>query len=347
MVEDPDGPETGPRRASVPALEHVANRPIAHHVVDAMVATGIENIVVATSTQHADQVRGSLTGGQMPTRVRFQYVEDAAPLDLGMAVRLAAPLVGRAQCIVHSATGLMGEQLEPLLDHVDGSSPDAMLIVHQGPAAYGFLNSATRAMLHVAELDSQRDALGLAGVMMFGPGAIQHAADSAWWSGHEVDLTLIAGCIGASGGTLKVRSTRTWYRYSGCAHDLLDLNRLVLDRLESQHRRPEAGNRIEGRVHIDDTASINASVIVGPVVIGAGAQISDSYIGPYTAVGPDARIEAAEIERSIISSGATIRHIGSRLAGSVVGRNARVFRDFTVPRGMRLRVGDDTEVAFS
>ena len=43
--------------------------------------------------------------------------------------------------------------------------------------------------------------------------------------------------------------------------------------------------------------------------------------------------------------GASITHIGGRLVGSVVGRDARVFRDFSLPRALRLNVGDGGEVA--
>jgi glucose-1-phosphate thymidylyltransferase len=105
------------------------------------------------------------------------------------------------------------------------------------------------------------------------------------------------------------------------------------------------GNRVEGRVVIGEHASIRASVIVGPTVIGRGARIQDAYIGPYTSIGAEARVEGAEIERSIISGGASITHIGGRLVASVVGRDARIFRDFSLPRALRLRVGDSTEVA--
>ena len=71
----------------------------------------------------------------------------------------------------------------------------------------------------------------------------------------------------------------------------------------------------------------------------------DSYIGPYTSIGADVRIEGAEVERSIILPGASIMHIGGRLVGSVVGRDARVFRDFSLPRALRLNVGDGGEVS--
>jgi hypothetical protein len=40
-----------------------------------------------------------------------------------------------------------------------------------------------------------------------------------------------------------------------------------------------------------------------------------------------------------------VMHIGGRLVASIVGHDARVFRDFSLPRAMRLRVGDGNEVA--
>lgn len=104
-------------------------------------------------------------------------------------------------------------------------------------------------------------------------------------------------------------------------------------------------NRIEGRVQIHPTATVTTSVIVGPVVVGEGAEVFNAYIGPYTSIGAQARIEGAEIERSIVSPGASIVHVGARLVSSLVGRGAHVFRDFSLPRAMRLCVGEGDEVA--
>jgi glucose-1-phosphate thymidylyltransferase len=167
-----------------------------------------------------------------------------------------------------------------------------------------------------------------------------------WTAGGDVDLTALAHRIADVGGTFHVRLADAWRRYAGSPVELLELNRIVLDRLEGEQRLPDsAGNRIEGRVQIHERATVRCSVIVGPAVIGPGAYIADAYIGPYSSIGAGARIEGAEIERSIVCTGASIMHIGSRLAGSVIGRNARVFRDYSLPRALRLRVGDGTEVA--
>ena len=350
VVED-DGTRVGPvRSCGATALEHIANRPIAHHVLDALEAAGAEEVIVISSAAMAGDVRECLAAPERPSDKRLRHVEHRGPLDLSTALRLAAPIVDRAPCIVHLASGLLGEPLAPCLDQLQGDSPDAVMFVHQGPAPDEHLSSATQEMLHIAELDPERAALGIAGVWLFGPGALNHLSAAwqaaAWQEGGAVDPANVVERISAEGGSFHVRLVDTWRRYAGDAADLLELNRIALDRLESElHRPSNHGNQIEGRVRIDERASVRASVIVGPVVIGPEAYVADAYIGPYTSVGAGARIEGAEVERSIICAGASITHVGGRLMASVVGRDARIFRDFSLPRALRLRIGDGTEVA--
>jgi glucose-1-phosphate thymidylyltransferase len=76
-------------------------------------------------------------------------------------------------------------------------------------------------------------------------------------------------------------------------------------------------------------------------------EISDAYIGPYTSIGSGVVIENAEVEHSIILPGASIRHLGGRLEASIVGVDARIFRDFRLPRALRLNVGEGAEVALT
>jgi glucose-1-phosphate thymidylyltransferase len=56
-------------------------------------------------------------------------------------------------------------------------------------------------------------------------------------------------------------------------------------------------------------------------------------------------LEGAEVEHSIVLAGATIRHVGRRLEGSLIGRDVRIRHDFALPRGLRLTVGDRAEIS--
>jgi glucose-1-phosphate thymidylyltransferase len=334
---------------SVPATEHVANQPIAHHVLDALEDAGVSEVVVASSRRNADTVRECL---EMRDRrgASLRFVHQEAPLDFSSALGLVAPMIEEAPCIVHAAGGLLAEPLAPLARCLD-DGPDAVLMVHHGPSPDQRLSATAQSLLHLAELDPSRSALGVAGVWAFGPGAMLSAVGAGptmalgGAGGTDIDLTLVAQRITSAGGTIHVRLVDVWRAYRGEAVDLLELNRIVLDQIKTDVPQGIGdGNRIEGRVRIDDTASVRGSVLVGPVVIGPMATVCDAYIGPYTAIGAGARVEGAEIERSIICARASVSHVGARITASVVGRDARVFRDFSLPRALRVRIGDGAEL---
>ncbi|HEX5194095.1 MAG TPA: hypothetical protein VFW09_14935 [Solirubrobacteraceae bacterium] len=331
----------------VPAVEQVANRPIAHHVLDALESVGAVDVIVATSERCAERVRRCLASRQAPPGSALRFVSRPGPVDLASALCMAAPLVGRAPCIVHAAGGLLAEPLAQVTAGLNGR-PDAIIAVHHASSPDQPLSPTAQSLLHLAELDPSRSALGVAGVWAFGPGAVQLAANGGLAGGDlttGVDLTMVADRISSAGGAINVRQVDVWRTFRGGATDLLELNRIVLDRIEAD--LPPSiceGNRVAGRIRVHRTASVTDSVLVGPAVIGPGAQISDAYIGPYTAIGAGCRIEGAEIERSIVSPNARVSHIGSRITDSVVGPGARLFRHFSMPRALRVRVGADAEL---
>lgn len=340
---DPCASRNGTR---VAALEVVANRPIVHHVLDALVSAGVRELIALVPAPLLAEAGECIRAYGDPVARGLRCVELAADSGLASGLVEAAPIVGSSACVVHCANGLVGEPLAPFVDQLQDGGADVVLLVHEGATGKERLSEASRRLLHVAELDPERTALGVTGVCLLGEGALSQAARAQWDSGPEVDLAAVADRVVAGGGVLHTRVVDTWRCYNGEALDLLELNRIALDDLEPDVSQGlYKGNLIEGRVQIDETAQIQGSVIVGPTIIGPGARIADAYIGPYTSIGGNVRIEGVEVERSIISPGASVMHVGGRLVASVVGRDARVFRDFSLPRAFRLRVSDGDEVA--
>ncbi|HEY6397974.1 MAG TPA: NDP-sugar synthase [Solirubrobacteraceae bacterium] len=346
VVEDVDTRAYATGSAAPVALAHVANRPIAHHAIDALREAGVEELVIACPSEHAREIGESLQHCGFHSPSRLHYVMQPAPLCLGDALRLAVPIIDGEPCIVHLANGLVDGSLSPLVGRLS-DTPDVVLTVQQSPLAGDRLSLATQRVLHL-ELDPARGTgLGVGGAWLFGPGALRPAQGAGWHAGMKLDLTSVRERVRAAGGRVEVQLVSAWRSFAGDAPDLLEVNRIALDRLETDARRPRSdGNRIEGRVQVNRSALVRSSVIIGPSVIGPDARIVDAYIGPYTAIGAGACIEGAEIERSIIAAGASVMHLGGRMEGSVVGRNSRIFRDFSLPRALRIRGGDGTEVAF-
>ena len=324
----------------IPALEHVANRPIAHHVLDAMLAAGADQLVIAGTAGVLVDVRACLSRYRSRS-VRLDYAGcDEGDDSIGL-FRAAARLVGAAPCIVHVGEGLLDHPIAPYVESLQRRSLDLVVLCQGFSSARGPHGSGRKHTVVPIVRSIPRDAA----IGVFGPGAFRHACQRDPRAG-PLGLGMLAQQLSEQGEQVQVSLADGWRSYGGDPQELLELNRLALDLLAPQMRHvSDQQNQIEGRVHIDRTASVTASVIVGPVVIGEDAEVTNAYLGPYTSVGAGARIEGAEIERSIISPGATVMHVGPRLVSSLVGRDAHVFRDFSLPRAMRLRVSQGDEVA--
>jgi glucose-1-phosphate thymidylyltransferase len=329
----------------LPAAAHVATEPIARHALAALRDAGVGRVVVVCPERVLPLVRGCL-GDPRRDGVELCFVDQPDNVGVGGALRGAAPILDGAPCLVHVAAGLSSQPLAPLATELRGG-PDALVTVHHSETPGDRLADAAVSLPGLAELEPGRSALRMAGVWGFGPGGLSAVAAGSDPSpgSDELELAAIAERIAAAGGQLRIRVLDGWRGYRGRPSELLELNRLVLDRLDGDSpRRGRDGNRIEGRVQIHADASVRDSVIAGPVVIAAHARVANAYIGPYTAIGRRATIEGAEVERSIIADGASVVHVGARITASVVGPGARVFRDFSLPRALRLHVGGDAEV---
>jgi glucose-1-phosphate thymidylyltransferase len=162
------------------------------------------------------------------------------------------------------------------------------------------------------------------------------------------DLSGVLAALAGDEDRLGVETASRWWVFDGTLDGVLDGNRQVLEDLEPLLDVASLTDaRVQGRVHIHPTAEIESSTIRGPVVIGAQAQIRHAYIGPYTSIGEAVEVEGAELENSVVLPRARIRFVGRRIEASVVGADAHIRRDFSLPQAVRLWVGDGAEIGLA
>ena len=326
--------------------QRVANRPIVCHALETLGAIGVADIAVVALPPAMAAVQACLERDPAALRPRFIALTSGA--DLPRALQAAAEFVGDEPAVLHSPDGLLGDGADDVARLLVDDGPDLTLLLHRSPTPCNGLGPATERLLRIAELDGSPNRLALTGVSVFGPGALRRSATAAAGAARVDDLVAAAEAFADAGGRLEAAIVRGWHQYRGNPLDLLELNRIVLDRQAARcEARDHGNNRIEGRVIIDASADVTDSIILGPCIIGPGARVANAYIGPYTSIGANAEIEGAEIVRSIVAEGVRILHVGGRIEGSTIGRRANIFRDFGLPRAMRLHVGDDVEVALN
>lgn len=334
---------TTPTDSFQAGLQRVANRPILCHALDRLRDAGVGEVALVIPAEGQEEIEACLAteGPELRTRC-FTHEHDQHCVALAAAI----DALGEAPCIVRPPDGLLVKSLASFVEMLSVDAPDLVVLVRKGSPDTDSIGLATRRLLRLSQSSSPPGTVqSPSGVYLFGRGALLRARELGWRDGSEPPLVRVAERLIADGGSVRVEYVEGWMRSTGKSADLLEMNRVLLDELRPQAEPIQGSeNRIEGAVVVDPSACVESSVIIGPAIIGPGALVIESYIGPYTSIGPQAHLEGAEVERSIILAGASIMHVGGRLVASVVGRDARVARDFSLPRAMRLTVGDGGEV---
>jgi glucose-1-phosphate thymidylyltransferase len=255
------------------------------------------------------------------------------------------PIAGRA-LIRHAVRWLCDAGIDEILIAVDPALAEEIVMAVGDPGVtlhYALLKDRSDAAL----LDTARATLGDGPVLV-------HLADSLLSDG----VAPQAGATYTSGGQVvahflgddsgpRIELDGAW-RYDGTIDGVLEANTIALDGLKRGRIGADHSNAVvEGRVSIHPTAILEGAKIRGPVSIGPGAQIVETYVGPYTSIGADVRLEGVEIEHSIVLPGAQIRYPGRRLEASMVGEGAQIGRDYSLPSALRLRVGPSSEIQLS
>ena len=325
----------------------VANRPLLLHALDAILAAELSEVAVITNVNIAPTVRRVLEEGWRSDRLHVELIDCPAADGLRAGLAVAASFVGQQPFLLHLADNLHEDRLGGLLDG-PGLGPGDVRVLTCGPpesACSRLTEESVRPLVEPLARDHPRaEPLDHAGVYILGQGAMELAAPF----GSLLEPASLIDALGQLGGSVSTHPSQGGqggWRLGNRVDGWLEGNRIALERLQVEPPRARVlDSDIQGKVAIDPSAEVRSCVLRGPAVIGPMARLSDAYVGPYSSVGTGVRIEAAEIEHSIILPGASIKHLGVRLEASIIGAHARVFRDFRLPRALRLNLGDDAEV---
>ncbi|MFJ2028452.1 glucose-1-phosphate thymidylyltransferase [Streptosporangium sp. NPDC087985] len=334
---------------SAKQLVPVANKPVLFYGLEAIAAAGIREIAIVVGDTQAEIEAAVGDGSALGLRVT--YLRQHAPLGLAHAVLIARDYLGDDDFVMYLGDNFIVGGIRDIVDRFARDRPSAQIMLTQvgDPRQFGVaeLDAGGRVVgLEEKPADPKSD-LALVGVYLFTPVIHEAVAelkpswrgeleitDAIQWlikEGHEVESTVISG----------------YWKDTGNVTDMLEVNRLVLESLDGRvSGRVDGASELIGRVVVEPGAVVERSRIVGPVIIGAGARVLDSYVGPFTSIAADCVISASEIEYSIVLPRSSISGV-SRIEASLIGHDVEVTPAPTTPRAHRLVLGDHSKVQIS
>ena len=332
---------------SAKQLVPVANRPVLFYGIEAMARAGIEEIGIIIAPETGDEIRETAGDGSQ-FGVRITYIVQDEPAGLAHAVLTAEPFLGADPFVMYLGDNLLQGGITDLVEAFRSGEPVALILLTPvpDPEHFGVAELEDGRVVRLQEKPPEpKTDLALVGVYMFTAGIHDAARAIAPSARGELEITDAIQYLVDAGKRVEPHIVQGWWKDTGRLEDMLEANRLVLDRIE---RRVEGtlddASTCDGRVVVEAGAVLERSTVRGPAIIGAGARLVDAYIGPYTAIGAGCAIERAEVEHSILLEGSSVRDLDARIESSLLGRDVAISRSTGQPRAYRFLVGDRSHI---
>ncbi|MBZ9750444.1 glucose-1-phosphate thymidylyltransferase [Deinococcus sp. HMF7604] len=322
----------------------VAGKPIIQHALETLQAAGISDIGIVVSDITRDEIQHAI---EHVSKVKVTLINQHEQLGLGHAVLTARDWVDQEDFCVYLGDNLFEFGAAPFVERFQAERPSALIALVQveDPTAFGVAQlDGTRITRLVEKPKNPPSNLAVAGLYCFTPEIFSVLDGMPASARGEYEITDgIQGLI-ERGCAVTGQAVKGWWKDTGRPADLLDANRLLLERTETNIQGEVSASQITGRVVIPASARVVRSKIVGPVMLGDNVVIEDAYIGPFTSIGDGSVVRGAEVEHSVVDEGARIENVNRRLQDCLIGVRAQVRGGHTIPRAHKLTISDASVV---
>jgi glucose-1-phosphate thymidylyltransferase len=323
----------------------VANKPILYYGLEAMAEARVREVgIIVGDTE--EEIRSAVGDGSR-WGLDVSYIPQESPLGLAHAVLTAEDYLGQQPFVMYLGDNLVREGIARFVGSYEEHRPAAQIFLAKvaEPERFGVAVLEGDRVVRLVEKPTEHISdLALSGVYIFDP-SIFEAAHAIEPSGRgELEITDAIQYLVDHGYEVRAEMITGWWKDTGKQEDLLEANRIVLEDLRGGVQGSvDQASHLVGEVAVEEGAEIRDSVIRGPAVVGPGARIARSILGPYVSVSREAVIEDSEVADSIVMAGCEIREVRP-MRESILGRGVRISKDSGRPSVYRFMLGDSSEV---
>ena len=324
----------------------IANKPILHYAIEAVAEAGIKEVGIVVNADN-DAVQKAIGSGSR-WGVRITYIPQEAPLGLAHVVKISQDFIGEDPFIFYLGDNMVVGGVKRFIERfwADGCNCHLTLARVKDPSRFGVPELQGNRIVSIEEKPRRpKSPFSVAGIYIYdhhifeAVNAIQPSARG------ELEISDAHQYLLDHGYVVTYSEITGWWKDTGKPDDLLEANRLVLENLPARlEGQVDQQSTLAGKVILEKGARVENSHIRGPVIIGPGTVVRDSYIGPYTSIDRDCFVEASEVEFSIIMSGCRIQQVGIRIESSILANEVEIVRARNKPRTHRFILGKSSRL---
>ena len=331
---------------SAKQLIPIANKPTIAYGIEAIVESGITEIgIIVGDTKEA--IISELGDGSS-YGARFTYIPQDAPRGLAHAVMIAEEFMAGDSFLMYLGDNIVRSGVIKLVNQFKQEQPNAMVLLNAvpNPQQYGVVELVDGKVKRLVEKPKEpKSNLALVGVYLFDNTIFKavNSIEPSWRN--ELEITDAIQWLVDNNFQVHPHVITDWWKDTGKPKDMIAANRLILETLESNIQGQVCDvSSLDGRIAVAPGAQIINSVIRGPVTIAEGAIVRDSYVGPFTSIGKNVRIDNSEVENSILLEDVKIINIQDGIDSSLLGKGASIRSVDRRPQRQSFVLGDRSSI---
>jgi glucose-1-phosphate thymidylyltransferase len=329
----------------------IANKPMIYYAIEAAIQAGIKEIGIVINPETADEIKVALGSGDK-WGVRFTYILQEAPLGLAHVVKVSQDFLKEAPFVFYLGDNVLVGGIHRFIEEFFRDKNNCRLVLAKvkEPQRFGVADIEDGRVIRVEE--KPKDSISpfaVTGIYIYDHSifeAVNHITVSARG---ELEISDAHQYLINNAFDVGYSEITGWWKDTGKPEDLLEANRLILSKIMDDGEpkimgEVDGSSDIAGRVIIEEGAKVIKSAIRGPVIIGEGTLIENSYIGPFTSVYYGCEIKNSEVEYSIVLENCKIINANVRIERSILGREVKIYKNNSKPNTQKFMLGDQSTV---
>lgn len=332
----------------------LGGRPMIFYPIENLVSSGFREIGIITGPQ--DKQLRQIVGDGSRWGIRIDYIIQEELTGLGSAIKSAKDYIGDSPFVLYLGDNIIKHDIASLVEKFFDEKLNAMLLLSRTEyqQRFGVPEIKNGKIVRVEERPMHpKSEFAVCGVYLYDSNAFSALESIKPSDRGQYEISDIHNYYINSDLNLGYEIIDKWWKDRGKPDDLLEGNKFVLENYvfdgTGQHNRGEVigSCKIEGNVKIGKgTRIVGKTLLRGPIVIGEGCFIKDSYVGPYTSIGSKTELNGTEIEHSLVMENANI-YTEKKIVNSVIGKNSSVISGSdNLPSGNKLIIGENSVVGW-
>jgi len=332
----------------------VANKPLLFYAIETLAELGIKEIGVNYNPYQLEEIKSYLGDGRK-WGVRFTFILQEEPLGLAHIIKVAEPFFKKDKFVMHLGDNIFYGGIKSLMDYFLNEKLNALapVVHHRENWRLGvpYFDKKGKLIKYVEKPKDPPHDLAVPGLYFFdhhvfecfsGKKAIKPSARG------ELEISAVYQWLIDKKYNVGTKEFKGFWKDPGKFDDWLDTNQFILDATLKNNSIKcfDKSVRIEGRVKIGKKSRIKNSCLRGPIIIGDGVIIKDSFIGPYSSIGDGCQIINAKLENTVLMKNVQLKHPEKTLDSCMIGENSLIEGNSQHKNGMELFIGSQCVVKF-